>query len=1062
MAFCPNCGLSAPAASRFCPNCGAPISEPAQPSEERKLATVLFADLVGSTKLASSQDAERTRSLLNRFYDAMATEIADAGGTVEKFAGDAVMAAFGAPAAQEDHAERALHAALSMQKRLEELFGGVLSLRIGVNTGEVVAGQARVGSSFVTGDTVNIAARLEQGARPGEILVGERTATAVSGAFEFAKPATIPAKGKPDGVACRRLVRALTPMRPQRVGGLQRAFVGRDRELEALRRTYLRVVEEGRPRLVTVIGDPGIGKTTLLREFWEWLRSRSPEPVLRTGRCLSYGRGITYMPVGDIVREHLGLAENDPQEIVRRRLGRNAILGLTLGLEAPVDLHPLAARERLRQAWISLLDVLAAGRPAVVLIEDLHWAEDALLDLLEAGLRGAHGPLLLLATARPELTQTRPGWVSEDRGAERVLLDALTPSDTARMVDELIPTSLPASVRDIVLARAEGNPFFVEELIRTLIDQGVLERRNGDWTVRDLPNDFVVPDTVQAVLAARIDLLEPPEKAALQAAAVIGRTFWAGPVAELLEGVEADLHVLEERDFIRPRPSSSIVGEPEFTIKHALTRDVAYGSLLIAKRARLHARFAEWLEQTGEGRDEHAAMLAHHYAEAARPEDVDLAWPGHDDELARVREHAVSWLRRAADLAVGRYEIEDAVSLLQRAVELESRRDAQVEIWREIGHAHAIYFNGKAFSSAMQQAIELADDDLTTADLYAELAFQTMIRAGMWGVPPQADLVEDWIRRTLELAPPDSVARAKALIARCYSAYDKSPELASEASEIAERLGDPVTRSYGYDVLCLTAFAAGDWDDAADWARRRVSLVDEIDDPDHQQDIYSGAFAPAVALGQFDEGRRYSRSGEEINRRLSPHHRLHGVGQSLLLEELLGDWEAASRLQPRVEDAVAANIATPCVVNERALLVCALARAYLGDEEEARRLEQEAGAHRMTGYGPLQDAPRVQLALHRNDLAAVESLLGEPGVRRATTYYLSSMATHLDGLAALGERERVETEAGRLLQPNTYLEPFALRALGVVREDASLIERAAGRFETLGLGWHAARTRALL
>jgi class 3 adenylate cyclase len=219
VAFCPNCGLSAPPASRFCPNCGASISEPAQPSEERKFATVLFADLVGSTKLAGSQDAERTRSLLNRFYDAMAAEIADTGGTVEKFVGDAVMAAFGAPAAQEDHAERALHAALSMQQRLEELFGGALSLRIGVNTGEVVAGGARVGSSFVTGDAVNIAARLEQGARPGEILVGERTATAVSGAFEFAEPATIPAKGKPDGVACRRLVRALTPITPQRVGG---------------------------------------------------------------------------------------------------------------------------------------------------------------------------------------------------------------------------------------------------------------------------------------------------------------------------------------------------------------------------------------------------------------------------------------------------------------------------------------------------------------------------------------------------------------------------------------------------------------------------------------------------------------------------------------------------------------------------------------------------------------------------------------------------------------------------------------------------------------------------
>jgi class 3 adenylate cyclase len=1063
VAFCPSCGLAAPAAARFCPHCGSPISEQARPSEERKLATVLFADLVGSTKLAGSQDAERTRSLLNRFYDAMATEIADAGGTVEKFAGDAVMAAFGAPAAQEDHAERALHAALSMQKRLDELFGGVLSLRIGVNTGDVVAGRARVGSSFVTGDTVNIAARLEQGARPGEILVGERTAAAVSGAFEFAEPATIPAKGKPGGVACQRLVRALMPMRPLRpVGGVQRAFVGRDRELETLRRTYLRVVDEGRPCLVTVMGDPGIGKTTLLREFWEWLGARSPEPVLHTGRCLSYGRGITYMPVGEIVREHLGLAENDPQEIVRRRLGPNTILGLTLGLEAPIDLHPLEARERLRQAWISLLDALAADRPAVVLVEDLHWAEDALLDLLEAGLRGAHGPLLLLATARPELTLTRPGWAGADRRAEQVLLGALTPADSGRMLDELTPTSLPASVRDVVLARAEGNPFFVEELIRTLIDEGVLERSNGEWTVRDLPDDFVVPDTVQAVLAARIDLLEPPEKAALQAAAVIGRTFWAGPVAELLEGVEADLNVLEERDFIRRRPSSSIVGEPEFTIKHALTRDVAYGSLLIAKRARLHARFAEWLEETGEGRDERAAMLAHHYAEAVRPEDVDLAWPGDDDELARLNERAVSWLRRAADLAVGRYEIEDAVSLLRRAVELEPRRDAQVEIWQEIGHAHAIYFDGKAFSASMQRAIELAEDDLTTADLYAELAFQTMIRAGMWGVPPQADLVGDWIGRTLELAPPDTVARAKALIARCYSTYEKSPELASEASGIAERLGDPVTRSYGYDVRCLTAVAVADWDDAADWARRRVSLVDEIDDPDHQQDIYSGAFTPVVALGEFEEGRSYCRSGEEINRDLSPHHRMHGVGQSLTLEELLGDWGAASRLQPRVEQAVAANIATPCVLNERTLLVCALARAYLGDEEEACRLEQEAGAHRMTGYGPLQDAPRVQLALHRNDLAAVESLLGEPSVRRATTYYLSSMATHLDGLAALGERERVETVAPQLLQPNTYLEPFALRALGVVRDDASLIERAARRFEALGLDWHAARTLALL
>ena len=1062
MPFCPSCGQAVPAGARFCPSCASPLSSSGEPSEERKLATVLFADLVGSTELADSQDPERTRALLNRFYDAMAAEIEGAGGTVEKFVGDAVMAAFGAPAAQEDHAERALHAALSMQRRLEELFGDSLSLRIGVNTGEVVVGQPREGSSFVTGDAVNVAARLEQAAEPGEVLVGERTAAAVRGAFELDEPRMAEAKGKAGGVACRRLVRALSLMRPRGVGGLGRAFVGRERELEALQATFGRVRDEAEPRLVTIMGDVGVGKTTLVRELWEWLGTQAPEPLRRVGRCLPYGEGITYLPLGEVVREHLGLLESDPPETVQRRLGQHESLGMTLGLEAPSDLHPLAARDRLRQAWVGFLEELVADQPAVVLVEDLHWGDDALLDLLEAGLQDVRGPLLLLGTGRPEFARSRPTWGGRGRESETLWLEALSNSDAARMLDDLIPAELPADVREVVIRRAEGNPFFVEELVRTLIDRGVLERQNGGWIAHELADELVVPDTVRAVLAARIDLLEPAEKAALQAAAVIGRTFWSSPVYELLEGLEPDLRRLEERDFIRHRSGSSIVGEREFAIKHALTREVAYESLPTKKRARFHARFAAWLERIGEGRDEDAALLAHHYAEAVRPDDVDLAWPDADDELARLRERAVSWLRRAADLAVGRYEIEDGLSLLHRAVELETDPRALVDLWGAIARASALYFDRDGFSTAMQRAIELADDDLTTADLYAELAFQTMIRAGMWGVPPQADLVEDWIGRTLELAPPDTVARAKALIARCYSAYDKSPELASEASEIAERLGDPDTRAYGYDVLCLTAVAAGDWDEAADWARRRVSLVDEIDDPDHQQDIYSGALTPAVALGRFDEGRRYSRAGEEITRPLSPHHRLHGVGLNLVLEELLGDWEAVRRLQTRVEDAVTANIATPCVLNERALVVCALACAYLGDEEEARRLEQEAGANRMTGYGPLQDAPRVQLALHRNDLAAVESLLGEPSVRRATTYYLSSMATNLDGLAALGERERVETEAGKLLQPNTYLEPFALRALGVVREDASLIERAADRFTALGLDWHAARTRKLL
>src|SRR5438094_176776 len=426
MTTCANCGATLPAGARFCPSCATPAVGEPEPSEERKLATVLFADLVGSTELGGSQDPERTRALLDRFYDAMAAEIEGAGGTVEKFVGDAVMAAFGAPTALEDHAERALHAALAMQRRLAELFGDRLALRIGVNTGEVVVGQAREGSSFVTGDAVNVGARLEQAAAAGDILVGERTAAAVRGAFELEEPVTIEAKGKPNGVVSRRLVRALSLTRPRGMGGLRQAFVGRDHEFDELRTAYEHVVREGRPRLLTLVGDAGVGKSRLARELWAWLAAQERQPVQRTGRCLSYGHGTAYWPLAEILREHFGILENDP--------------------------------------------------PAVV---------------------------------------------------------------AAELLDELLGVALPPSVRNAVVERAEGNPFFVEELLATLIDRGVLVRRNGGWSCAELPPGFEVPDTVQAVLAARIDLLPPAEKAALQAAAVIGRIFWTGPVYELVGGMPA-------------------------------------------------------------------------------------------------------------------------------------------------------------------------------------------------------------------------------------------------------------------------------------------------------------------------------------------------------------------------------------------------------------------------------------------------------------------------------------------------------------------------------------------
>jgi len=1028
---------------------------------ERKLATVLFADLVDSTAAAGDQDPERTRARLERFYDAMSAEIEAAGGTVEKFAGDAVMAAFGAPEALEDHAERALHAALSMQRRLAGTFGGELALRIGVNTGEVVVGRARADSSFVSGDVVNVAARLEQAAAPGEILAGERTVSAARGAFEFGEPATVEAKGKAAGVGCRKVVRALSLMRTRGVGGLARAFVGRSEELGRLRAAFDRAVEGARPVLVTVIGDAGVGKTRLMRELWEELADVQPQPMLRTGRCLAYGKGITYWPLAEVLKEHLGILENDSPEDVRSALGKREILGLTLGLDVTGDLHPLAARDRLHATWVEFLTELAAQGPVVVLVEDVHWAEQRLLDLIERLGRDVQGPLVLIATARPDFVETRSAW-SGRLDTETISLEPLSEDSAASLVDSLLGGEFPPHVRSLVVERSEGNPFFVEEVLGSLIDAGLLELVNGGWHAKELPPGFEIPDSVQAVLAARIDLLTEADKAALQAAAVIGRVFWTGPVYELVQGLEPDLHLLESRDLIRRRSNSSLEGEVEYVFKHALTREVAYGGLTKARRAHLHARFADWIYRLGEGRDEHAPLLAHHYAQAVRPEDADLVWADDDQELERLRVEAVTWLRRAAELAIARYEIEEAIALLDRGLELEASETGRAELWREIGRADALKYDGEAFWTAMQNSLKTCRDRSTCADTYAELAFQTAVRSAMWKRAPENELVQGWIERALELADPDSAARVKALIARTFWDSATGADAAREASAIAERVGNVDLRSFAFEARSTAFFAAGHFAEACDWSERRLELLNDISDPDHRAMAYWSTALAYAGRGRFRDARRLTQLHGQVASQLTPHHCVHAVGFRLLLEELAGGWSAARDLTGEAERVVAANTATPCVLNARSLLTCAIACAYLGDAQESGRLEAAADELEMEGY-PALSSGRLRLALSRGDLEATERLLA--GARTAThtnVANLSAVTTRLDGLAALRDRARIETEAPRFLLPNTYLEPFALRALGIARGDETPIAQALERFEAMQLDWHADQTRELL
>ena len=326
-------------------------------------------------------------------------------------------------------------------------------------------------------------------------------------------------------------------------------FVGRARELAELQEAYASVVTSGTPHLVCVVGDAGVGKTRLLREFWRWLGGQPRQPLLRSGRCLAYGHGITYWPLGEVLKEHFGILDSDPKEVVAGRVAGRDGLGFTLGLAPPTGMHPLTVRDRLQTSWLSFLQELTAERPAAVLVEDLHWADDELCDLLTLLVERVQGPLLLLTTARPELLDQRPGW-AQSAGVLLVRLEALPSTEADQLIAALLGGDCPGPIRELITGRAEGNPFFVEELIATLIDQGVLARQNDGWSFGELPPGFSVPDTVQAVLAARIDLLPRAEKAALQTAAVIGRVFWSGPVRGLAEDADPDFGLLEKRNFV--------------------------------------------------------------------------------------------------------------------------------------------------------------------------------------------------------------------------------------------------------------------------------------------------------------------------------------------------------------------------------------------------------------------------------------------------------------------------------------------------------------------------------
>jgi class 3 adenylate cyclase/tetratricopeptide (TPR) repeat protein len=1030
---CPQCGRENADDARFCSGCGTELQDGprAAPREERKVVSVLFADLVGFTSQAEKLDPEDVRATLSPYYAQLRSELERHGGTVEKFIGDAVMAVFGAPVAHEDDPERAVRAGLSIRDAIVE--DGRLQVRIAVTTGEALVtldAAPTEGEGMVAGDVVNTAARLQSAAPVNGVLVDETTQRATRQAIDYRDAAPVQAKGKSDPVAVWEALEARSRFGVDVVQS-GAAFVGRRRELDFLTDALARAREERAPQLVTLVGVPGIGKSRLVYELQRFADA-DPEVFYtwRQGRSLPYGDGLTYWALAEMAKAHAGILDTDPPEAAERKLAEAVA---ALQAESPErlleNLRPLVGldtdgepggdRAERFAAWRSFLEALGEQHPTVLVFEDLHWADDDLLDFVDHLVDWSTGvPLLVVCTARPELLERRPGWGGGKPNALTLSISPLSDEETARLLAGLLERSvLPAELQRSLLERAGGNPLYAEQFARLLAEAPRAE---------DLP----LPENVQGIIAARLDGLPAGEKQLLQDAAVLGKVFWRG-AACAVSGVgrgEAEelLHALERKEFIRRQRRSSVGGEDEYAFRHLLVRDVAYGQIPRGARAERHERAAAWIDALGRPED-HAEMLAHHYLEALR-----LRRAAGREETADLAGRARLAARDAGDHALALGALPAAARMYEAALELWPSGDEQRP---ELLLAYA---RARVDDVALDDAVlEGATEGLLQA-ANIEAAAEAQARLGsIWVNRGDHDRALEHLEGARELVDARGPSPAKAFVlqelARALMMaddFERAVELGSESLRLAETFGLEAARARNLNTLGVGRVCMGDPGGLED-LEQAVAIAAAVNSHEQASAAANLAWMTAV-LGDL------RRAGELLEQGRSLAQRLGAVS---FIDWLQAEHSIHCYWQGRWDDALAT------------------ADDFIG--------RFEASGHYMEGGCRYV---RAEIAIARGD---TEAALAE--ARRATALARSirdpqalnpMLVFEARARLAAGDRAGANTVADEVVrawqstsirQPFEYVDaPWVFRELARADDLEDSLEHAVGRTP-----WHEAAQRVL-